>query len=84
MTKIGKTKARGLNRSFEILDYLCASGKPLRPIDISEGMQAPKSSIYELVGILLEADVLPVRWGEDGQSLSGDEPAHEFHAPHRF
>jgi len=58
MTKIGKTKARGLNRSFEILDYLCASGKPLRPIDISEGMQAPKSSIYELVGILLEADVL--------------------------
>ncbi|MEP3277488.1 MAG: IclR family transcriptional regulator [Stappiaceae bacterium] len=53
-----KTKARGLDRAFGILDFLCSTGKPLRPIEISEGMQAPKSTIYELVGLLLNTGVL--------------------------
>lgn len=53
-----KIKARGLERAFAILDYLCEAGKPQRPIEICEGMQAPKSSIYELVGLLVSANVL--------------------------
>jgi len=65
-----KTKARGLDRAFMILDFLCTTGKPLRPIEISEGMQAPKSSIYELVGLLLNASVLE-RVDKEGRVFLG-------------
>jgi len=53
-----KTRARGLERSFEILDYLCSTGKPQRPIEIATGMGAPKSSIYELIAALKSVGVL--------------------------
>ncbi len=53
-----KTKERGLERSFQVLDHLCAAGEPLRPIEIATGMGAPKSSIYELVAVLTAAGVL--------------------------
>lgn len=53
-----KTKERGLERAFLILDHLCAAAEPQRPIDIATGMGAPKSSIYELVGLLTAAGVL--------------------------
>lgn len=69
-TETSKTKARGLERAFDILDYLCHTGKPLRPIDIATGMSAPKSSIYELVGILVSANVLE-RTGVDGKVFLG-------------
>ncbi|SFB73612.1 IclR family transcriptional regulator [Tropicimonas isoalkanivorans] len=53
-----RTKERGLERAFLLLDYLCAAGAPQRPIEIATGMGAPKSSIYELVGLLTTAGVL--------------------------
>ncbi|KIC40184.1 IclR family transcriptional regulator [Ruegeria sp. ANG-R] len=60
MSKDGKpkTKARGLDRAFAILDHLCQVGLPQRPIEIAEGMGAPKSSIYDLVALLLASNVL--------------------------
>ena len=60
MTKDGKikTKARGLDRAFAILDYLCQTGLSQRPIEIAEGMGAPKSSIYDLVALLVASNVL--------------------------
>lgn len=51
-------KERGLERAFLILDYLCTASEPQRPIEIASGMRAPKSSIYELVGLLTAAGVL--------------------------
>ena len=55
-----RTKARGLERAFDILDYLCSSGKPQRPIEIANGMNAPTSSIYELIGLLKVAGVVEI------------------------
>ena len=56
ITKVGR--ARGLDRAFAILDYLRAHKNPLRPNEIAVGMGAPKSSIYELIRLLLDQNVL--------------------------
>jgi DNA-binding IclR family transcriptional regulator len=51
-------RARGLDRAFEILDYLRALRRPARPNEIAVGLDAPKSTTYELVNFLLKAGVL--------------------------
>ena len=56
--KAARTKARGLERAFLILDHLSAIGEPQRPIEIATGMGAPKSSVYELVNLLTALGVL--------------------------
>jgi len=53
-----KSRARGLERAFAIIDYLHLGKKPKRPIEIAAGMGAPKSTIYELVGLLTNVGVL--------------------------
>lgn len=53
-----KNRTRGLERAVAIVDFLHACKKPKRPIDIAAGMNAPKSSIYELIGILVSVGVL--------------------------
>jgi DNA-binding IclR family transcriptional regulator len=52
------SRARGLGRAFEILDFLRRQRKPLRPNEIAIGIAAPRSSVYELVGLLLENGTL--------------------------
>ena len=52
------SRARGLDRAFDILDYLRERKCPLRPNDIAIGLKAPKSSIYELIKLLVEQSVL--------------------------
>ena len=49
---------RGLDRAFEILDFLRDSRQPARPNEIAIGIDAPKSTAYELVNLLLKAGVL--------------------------
>lgn len=53
-----KTRARGLERAFDIIQYLHEGKEAKRPIEIAVGMGAPKSSVYELVGILTSLGVL--------------------------
>lgn len=53
-----KSRARGLERAFSIIDYLYSTKEPQRPIDIAIGMNAPKSSVYELIGLLTAAGIL--------------------------
>ncbi|MDR5886503.1 IclR family transcriptional regulator [Vreelandella janggokensis] len=65
-----RTKERGLERAFLILDYLCTISEPQRPIDIATGMGAPKSSIYELVGLLTTAGLLE-RTDSEGRVFLG-------------
>ena len=48
-----KRRARGLDRAFDILDFLKEIGQPLRPNDIASGIGSPKSTVYELVASLL-------------------------------
>lgn len=54
----GKGRARGLERAFEILEFLRHSKRPLKPNEIAAGMGGPRSSIYELVNLMLDNGVL--------------------------
>ena len=65
-----RRRARGLDRAFDILDYLRETGRPMRANEIASGIGGPKSTVYELVAALLERRVLePV--GKDGQVYLG-------------
>jgi len=65
-----KRRARGLDRAFDILDYLKEHGAPLRPNEIAKGIDSPKSTVYELVASLLERRMLePV--GAEGHVYLG-------------
>lgn len=65
-----KRRARGLDRAFDILDHLKATGTPLRPNEIATGIGGPKSTVYELVAALLERGILQPM-GQDGQVYLG-------------
>ena len=51
-------RARGLERAFEILDFLRVSRKPANPNEIAVNIKAPRSTVYELVNLLLSNGVL--------------------------
>ena len=59
-----------MERAIAIVDYLQSGKEAKRPIDIALGMQAPKSSVYELVGILISVGVLE-RVDKDGRVYLG-------------
>ncbi|MCD5990701.1 IclR family transcriptional regulator [Pseudomonas sp. CDFA 553] len=65
-----KRRARGLDRAFDILDFLKEQGKPMRPNEIANGIGGPKSTVYELVGSLLERRILE-SVGKDGHVYLG-------------
>lgn len=65
-----KRRARGLDRAFDILDYLKDKGQPLRPNEIASGIGSPKSTVYELVALLLERRILE-SVGKDGHVYLG-------------
>lgn len=58
MTEDIKRRARGLDRAFDILDFLKETGTPMRPNEIASGIGSPKSTVYELVSSLLERRIL--------------------------
>ncbi|MDQ7915224.1 IclR family transcriptional regulator [Pseudomonas sp. 102515] len=72
MTEPTRQRARGLDRAFDILDHLKRVGRPLRPNEIAAGLGIPKSTVYDLVGLLLERHMLDAV-GRDGQVYLGRE-----------
>ncbi|GGA62202.1 IclR family transcriptional regulator [Pelagibacterium lentulum] len=66
----GRQRARGIDRAFDILDYLRAARVPQRPAEIALALGAPKSTIYDLISVLSEHGMIePV--GPDGQVYLG-------------
>jgi len=63
-------RSRGLDRAFEILDFFRARRKPMRPNEIAAHIGAPRSSVYELVNLLLKHGALEYA-GEEGQVFLG-------------
>ncbi|PRD43454.1 IclR family transcriptional regulator [Phyllobacterium phragmitis] len=63
-------RARGLDRAFEILDFLRHRRQPMRPNEIAQHIGAPRSSVYELVNLLMRQGVLEYQ-GEDGRVFLG-------------
>jgi len=65
-----KRRARGLDRAFDILDFLKEKGTPMRPNEIASSIGSPKSTVYELVSALLERRILETV-GKDGHVYLG-------------
>jgi DNA-binding IclR family transcriptional regulator len=63
-------RARGLDRAFEILNHLRLQRRPMRPNEIASGIGAPRSSVYELVNLLIRQGALEYR-GDDGRVFLG-------------
>lgn len=63
-------RARGLDRAFEILDFLRLKREPLRPNEIAQEIGAPRSSVYELVNLLLHHGILEYH-GDGGRVYLG-------------
>lgn len=63
-------RARGLDRAFEILEFLRRHRQPIRPNEIATAIGAPRSSIYELVNLLLRHGMLEYSGG-DGRVFLG-------------
>lgn len=60
----GGKRARGLDRAFEILDFLRQKRQALKPNEIAAQIGAPRSSVYELVNLLLRNGILEFTGGE--------------------
>jgi DNA-binding IclR family transcriptional regulator len=58
-------RRRGIDRVILLLEALLRHGAPLRPADIARRLGAPRSTTYEIVGRLVEADLLEAA-GSDG------------------
>lgn len=74
MTAVGQDsplrRSRGLDRAFEILDFFRVQRRPMRPNEIAAHIGAPRSSVYELVNLLLKHGALEYR-GDEGQVFLG-------------
>jgi DNA-binding IclR family transcriptional regulator len=66
----GNRRSRGLDRAFELLDFLRLKREPLRPNEIAAELGAPRSSVYELVNLLLGHGILEYSGG-DGRVFLG-------------
>jgi DNA-binding IclR family transcriptional regulator len=51
-------RTRGIDRAFEILECLHDAKKPLRPNEIAVAIGAPKSTTYDVVGLMLGRGIL--------------------------
>jgi DNA-binding IclR family transcriptional regulator len=63
-------RTRGLDRAFEILEFLRVRRTPMRPNEIAVEIGAPRSSIYELINLLLRHGMLDYQGG-DGRVFLG-------------
>ena len=63
-------RMRGLDRAFEILEFLRVKRQPMRPNEIAAEIGAPRSSVYELVNLLLGHGMLDYQGG-DGRVYLG-------------
>jgi DNA-binding IclR family transcriptional regulator len=63
-------RTRGLDRAFEILEFLRVKRHPMRPNEIALEIGAPRSSVYELVNLLLRHGMLDYQGG-DGRVFLG-------------
>ena len=63
-------RSRGLDRAFEILEILRLRRQAMRPNEIAIAIKAPRSSVYELVNLLLRHGMLEYH-DEDGRVFLG-------------
>ncbi|WP_417827164.1 IclR family transcriptional regulator [Thalassospira povalilytica] len=55
-----RKRARGIDRAFDILDHLRDVKTSQRPAEIAQALGAPTSTVYDLVGTLIDHGMLEV------------------------
>lgn len=63
-------RRRGIDRAIHLLEALLSHGAPMRPAEIARMLNAPRSTTYELVNRLVEAEMLEVT-ASDGSIYFG-------------
>lgn len=63
-------RERGLDRVIKLFSYLHSVRRPVRLAEIPKGIDAPRSTIYSLVGILADAGILELN-GDDNRVSFG-------------
>lgn len=53
-----RSRVSGVDRAFQVMDYLMKSDRPATAYDIAKGIGAPPSTLYEVVDALVGKDVL--------------------------
>lgn len=64
------TRERGLERVYQVFEFLHQHGRPIRVADLAKQLGAPRSSIYELTRSLTDAGLLET-FGDDGRLFFG-------------
>ena len=66
----GTGRARGIDRAIELLECLHEARRPLRIGEIARRLEAPRSTVYELVNRFLQAAILET-YDADGRVFFG-------------
>lgn len=69
-----RRRVSGIDRAFQILDHLMARGSSARALDIARGIDAPTSTVYEIIDDLVSRRVLAR--DEDGLVALGPRLLH--------
>ena len=64
------SRVRGIDRVVHILDHLHHHGRPMRINEIAKGIKAPRSTVYEIVDLLIKENILAV-FDEEGRVFLG-------------
>src|SRR6187401_334867 len=77
-------RARGLDRAVEIFQLLHAVRKPIAVGEIARRLNAPRSTVYEIVNLFLAAEILEYA-GDSAEIYFGRAVylyAHDYFATH--
>ncbi len=64
------SRERGIDRVLKLFAYLNSCGRPVRVAELPKALDAPRSTIYELVRVLTESGMLEVS-GDDNKVYFG-------------
>src|SRR5690348_17771786 len=73
-SKTARTRERGIDRAISVLECLHQVRRPLSVGDIAKKLNAPRSTIYEVVSRFQEAEILEPRSEEHTSELQS--PVH--------
>lgn len=68
----GATRERSLDRMAQVLDFLHAYQRPIGTAELARSIDAPRSTVYNLVRSLLDLGILETA-GEDGRVFFGQK-----------
>lgn len=67
-----RSRVSGIDRAFQVLDFLMERGESATAYDIAKALGAPTSTIYEIIDTLCSKNILQRR-GERGQVFLGSK-----------